>query len=175
MAVGITFIMKTPGYSQDLMSYLFGSILMVSPADLILMVVLDCVIVAAAIIFYNPIVAVCFHEESARVRGVPVATITFLVMILTALTIVLLTQIVGVVLVIALLSIPGATVSRFTKSLASMMAAASVAALLFIILGLIFSYGPHLPAGATIIQVAAAFYCLVMCARSLFKHKKRKR
>ncbi|MBN1983366.1 MAG: metal ABC transporter permease [Chitinivibrionales bacterium] len=174
MAIGITFIMKTPGYSQDLMSYLFGSILMVSPADLLLMLVLDGVIVTSAILFYNRILAVCFHEESALVRGIPVAGFTFLLLILSALTIVLLTQVVGVVLVIALLSIPAATVSRFTNRLSSMMIAATVASLFFTLAGLVVSYEPGLPVGATIIEIAAACYCIVVVSASITKKGKKK-
>ncbi|MFP4163903.1 MAG: metal ABC transporter permease [Chitinispirillaceae bacterium] len=173
MAIGISFIIKTPGYSQDLMSYLFGSILMISPTDLIIMVILDFVIITAAVLFHNPIFAVCFNEEAARVRGIPVAAITFVMMILTALTIVLLTQIVGIVLVIALLSIPGATVSRFTTSLSGMMLAATGAGFLFVITGLVLSYEPRLPAGATIIEVAALCYCLVLVAGHYSRRKHR--
>jgi len=158
MAIGITFIMKTPGYSQDMMSYLFGSILMVSPADLVLMGVLDIIIIGAVVFFYQPILAICFNEEAARVRGTPVPLAIFVMTILTAVTVVLLTQIVGIVLVIALLSIPGAAVSRFSNSLLSMMLWATVAAFFFMVTGLAISYAPRLPAGATIIQVAAVGY-----------------
>ena len=172
MAIGISFIMKTPGYSQDLMSYLFGSILMVTPGDLILMIILDIVIVVAAILFYNPILAVCFHEESARIRGIPVGATIFLFMILTALTIVLLTQIVGVVLVIALLSIPGATVSRFTSRLSTMMIFATLASLFFIFTGLYISYVPELSTGATIIEIAAITYCIVLLVGATIGKKK---
>lgn len=169
MAVGISFIMKTPGYSQDLMSYLFGSILMISPADLVLMLILDVIIVLAAVLFYNPILSVCFNEEAARVRGIPVGVITFVLLILTALTIVLLTQVVGIVLVIALLAIPGATVARFTSRLSTMMIAATVAGFLFMFAGLVFSYKPQLPAGATIVEVAALCYCLVLAAAPVIR------
>lgn len=172
MAIGITFIMKTPGYSQDLMSYLFGSILMVTPSDLILMMVLDGIVLVASILFYNYILAVCFHEEAALVRGVPVTLITFLILILTALTIVLLTQVVGVVLVIALLSIPAATASRFTNRLSTMMIAATFASLLFTVGGLVVSYEPELPVGATVIQIAGICYCVVLLADN-FRRKKR--
>jgi zinc transport system permease protein len=158
MAVGVTFIMKTPGYAQDLMSYLFGSILMVTPSDLVLMGILDSIIVGAVLLFYQPILAICFNEEAARVRGIPVTPVIFVLTIVTAITVVVLTQIVGIVLVIALLSIPGATVSRFSHSLMSMMMWATVAAFLYMVMGLGLSYAPRLPAGATIIQVAALGY-----------------
>lgn len=172
MAVGISFIMKTPGYSQDLMSYLFGSILMVSPVDLVMMAVLDLLIVAAGVFFYHPILATCFNEEAARVRGTPVVLVTYVLTIVTALTVVLLTQVVGIVLVIALLSIPAATASRFSTSLLSMMAWATLLALLFMVAGLAVSYAPRLPAGATIIQVAALGYGLTLVAGLLLRKKR---
>ena len=171
MAIGVTFIMKTPGYSQDLMSYLFGSILMVSPSDLVLMGILDGIVVLAVFLFYNQILAVCFHEEAARVRGVPVARITFLMIIVTAITIVLLSQVVGVVLVIALLSMPAATVSRFTNRLSTMMVAAALMSLLAIVGGLIVSYEPELPAGATIIQIAGVCYIAVLVLGGIIRRR----
>jgi zinc transport system permease protein len=93
-------------------------------------------------------------------------------MILTALTIVLLVQLVGIILVIALLSIPGATVSRFTKTLSGMMIYASIAGLLFILSGLILSYEPQLPAGATIIQVAVLCYAAVLLVTAMMGWKR---
>ena len=171
MAIGISFIMKTPGYGQDLMSYLFGSILMVSPSDLVLMAVLDIIIVVAVVLFYHPILSICFNEEAARVRGTPVTSMIFILTILTAVTVVLLTRIVGIVLVIALLSIPGAAVSRFSKSLWSMMVLATLAALLFMVIGLAVSYAPRLPAGATIIQIAALGYAAALIAAGFSRRK----
>lgn len=172
MAIGISFIMKTPGYSQDLMSYLFGSILMVSPVDLVLMAILDLLIVAAGVFFYHPILSTCFNEQAARVRGTPVVLVIYVVTIVTALTVVLLTQVVGIVLVIALLSIPAATASRFSTSLISMMVWATLLSLLFMVVGLAVSYAPRLPAGATIIQVAALGYGLTLFV-GLMKRRKR--
>lgn len=172
MAVGISFIMKTPGYSQDLMSYLFGSILMVSPSDLVLMAILDVFIVGAVLLFYHPILSSCFNEEAARVRGTPVVLVIYVLTIVTAVTVVLLTQIVGIVLVIALLSIPAATASRFSVSLLSMMVRATLLALVYMVLGLAVSYGPRLPAGATIIQVAALGYGLALLA-GIVRRKRR--
>ncbi len=162
MAIGITFIMKTPGYSQDLMSYLFGSILMVSTSDLTLMLILDAIIIAGTVLFYNRILALCFNEESAKVYGVPVGLITFILHILIALTIVLLTQIVGVVLVIALLSIPAVTASRLTVNLSTMMVVATLLSLIASFGGLYISYTPGLPVGATIIELAGLIYCMVL-------------
>lgn len=174
MAAGISFIMKTPGYSQDLMSYLFGSILMVTPSDLVLMAILDVIIIAAVLLFYHPILATCFNEESARVKGTPVKLVIFILTIMTAITVVLLTQIVGIVLVIALLSIPAAAASRFSGSLLFMMVGATILSLLFMVVGLAVSYTPRLPAGATIIQVAAVGYGLALASVTFARYWRRK-
>ena len=72
MAVGVLFVYLTPGYSQDLMSYLFGSILIVSPNDVWFLAVLDALIIAVALLFYKQFLAVCFDEEYARLRGLNV-------------------------------------------------------------------------------------------------------
>lgn len=162
MAIGITFILKTPGNSEDLMSYLAGSILMVSKGDLLLMFILDIAILTIVYLFYNPILTVCFNEESAKVQGIPVTLYNFLILISTALTTVLLSQIVGVVMVIALLSIPAAIASRFTVRLSSLMIGTALVSLFVSVSGLIVSYGPELPVGATIIEIAGVLYLIAL-------------
>jgi len=162
MAVGILFIFKTPGYNEDLTSYLFGNILMVSPHDLWLIAALDIVIVTAAILFYNQLLAVCFDEEFARLRGVHVEFYYLLLLCLTALTVVLLVTVVGIVMVIALLTLPVAVAGHFAKRLWQMMALSAIFTALLTSLGLFISYGPDLPAGATTILLAGAVYLLVV-------------
>ena len=162
MAVGILFIFKTPGYNEDLTSYLFGNILMVSPHDLWLIAALDIVIVTAAVLFYNQLLAVCFDEEFARLRGVHVEFYYLLLLCLTALTVVLLVTVVGIVMVIALLTLPVAVAGHFAKRLWQMMALSAIFTALLTSLGLFISYGPDLPAGATTILLAGAVYLLVV-------------
>ena len=161
MALGITFMMKTPGYGQDLMSYLFGSILMVSPGDLLLMSLLTTIVLTLIALFYNSILAICFNEEAALIHGVPVGLYTTIIHILTALTTVLLVRVVGIVLVIALLTIPAATAARFTGRLFSMMIAATAISFGVTIGGLLIAYQPELPVGATIIELAGILYLVV--------------
>jgi len=162
MAVGILFIFKTPGYNEDLTSYLFGNILMVSPHDLWLIAALDIVIVTAAVLFYNQLLAVCFDEEFARLRGVHVEFYYLLLLCLSALTVVLLVTVVGIVMVIALLTLPVAVAGHFAKRLWQMMALSAILTALFTSVGLFISYGPDLPAGATTIALAGAVYLLVV-------------
>ena len=161
MAVGILFIFKTPGYNEDLMSYLFGNILMVSAEDLLLIAGLDILIVVVGLLFYNQLLAVCFDEEFARIRGVHVEFYYLLLLCLTALTVVLLVTVVGIVMVIALLTLPVAVAGHFSRRLWQMMALSIIFTAVFTTLGLTFSYGPDLPAGATTIVLAGAVYLAV--------------
>jgi len=162
MAVGILFIFKTPGYSENLMSYLFGNILMVSSGDLWLVAGLDLLIVVVGILFYNQLLAVCFDEEFARLRGVRVELYYLMLLCLTALTVVLLVTVVGIVMVIALLTIPVAVASQFTRRLWTLMIYSILCTAVFTTLGLAASYGPDLPAGATTIVLAGAVYLVVV-------------
>jgi zinc transport system permease protein len=160
MALGVSFITATPGYQEDLMSYLFGNILMVSKANLWHMAALDLVVLAATLLFYNKFLVMSFQPELARLRGLRVGFYHTLLLLLTSLTVVLLTQVVGLVMVIALLTLPAATASQFSSRLWKMMIAASLLCLLFTTGGLALSYAPELPAGATVIELAGAGYLL---------------
>ena len=169
MAVGILFIFKTPGYNEDLTSYLFGNILMVSSDDLWLIAALDLLVLSTGVLFYNRLLAVCFDEEFARLRGVRVEYYYLLLLCLTALTVVLLVTVVGIVMVIALLTLPAATAAQFTRRLLPMMAWAALVTVFVTTTGLALSYGPNLPAGATTIVLAGVVYLAVVVGMRLRK------
>jgi len=169
MAAGVLFIARTPGYSEDLMSYLFGNILLVSRPNLILIGVLDVIVVALSLLFYNRFLAVCFDEEFARLRGVSVEFYYLLLLTLTALTVVVLTTVVGLILVIALLTLPAAIAGHFVQRLWQMMLVAVVLSGLLTTAGLALSYQPELPAGATTIVLAGACYLLTLGAGRWFR------
>ncbi|MEA3296778.1 MAG: metal ABC transporter permease [candidate division Zixibacteria bacterium] len=168
MAVGIIFISQTPGYNQELMGYLFGNILMISPFDLWLMLALDLLLVVTTIVFYNRFLAVCFDEEFARVRGVRVELYYILLLCLIALTVVILVAVVGVVMVIALLTLPAAVAGYFSRTLRQLMAVAIGGSIFFTTSGLAISYQFNLPAGATIIIVAGVVYLVIALGSRLF-------
>lgn len=167
MAIGIVFISRTPGYSVDLMSYLFGNILLVRDVDLVWTACLDIVVLASVGVFYNGFLAVCFDEENARLQGIPVEVTYVGLLCLIALTVVILVQVVGIVLVIALLTLPAAVANLFARSLSRMMALATLFGFLFVWGGLQVSYSPNLPAGAAIILLAALSYLVCLVVRSL--------
>ncbi|MBI4965767.1 MAG: metal ABC transporter permease [Desulfomonile tiedjei] len=158
MAVGIIFISRTPGYNEDLMGYLFGNILMVSSSDLWMLAVLDTIVVVMGLLFYNQFLAVCFDDEFARLRGLRVEFFYLLLLCLAALTVVVLATVVGIVMVIALLTLPIGIAALFSRTLWRMMVISSVLCVLFTTSGLALSYGPDYPAGATTIIIAGAAY-----------------
>ncbi|MFH2054774.1 MAG: metal ABC transporter permease [bacterium] len=158
MALGVVSIAATPGFSEDLMSYLFGNILMVSGSDLILMVILDILVLAVTLLLYNRLAAICFDEEFARVRGLRVGLYYTLLICLIGLTVVVMVSVVGLVLVIALLTLPVATANRFVSRLWQIMIVATLLCALLAGGGLLLSYGWNLPAGAAIVLLTATFY-----------------
>lgn len=168
MAVGIIFISKTPGYNADLMSYLFGNILLVSKADLMLMAGLDLVILLCVGLFYKQFQAVTFDEEFARLRGVHAEVYYLLLLCLVALTVVLLIRVVGLILVIALLTLPAAIARQYFGTLFKIMCLAIFVGGALTISGLAISYQQDLPSGATIILVAgAAFFISTVATKFL--------
>ena len=162
MATGVLFIHITPGYGQDLMSYLFGSILLVSPREIWLIAVLDVIIVGATLLFYKQFLAVCFDEEFARLRGVNVEFYYLLLLCLTALAVVLLIGVVGIVMVIALFTLPVAVAGHFTRTLWHMMILAALLSMVLTSSGLALSYPLGLHAGATTVILAGMTYLIVL-------------
>ncbi len=175
MAAGILFISRTPGYSTDLMSFLFGNILLVPTRELWFMAALDLLLLVTVALFFRQFVAVAFDEEFARLRGVPVAFFYLLLLVLVAVTVVLMIQVVGLILVIALLTLPAAVAGHWTHSLAAMMLGATLLGAALTSTGMALSYGPDLPAGPTIILLAGALYLISAIAAQLANRRRARR
>ena len=156
MGLGIILIDLTPGYNVDLMSYLFGSILSVPKTDIWFMIPLDIVIVLIVLIFYKEFMAMSYDEEFAFIVGIPVKSLYFVLLCMTALSIVMIIRVVGLILVIALLTIPPSIAEKYTRSLRNMMVFSSLLGILFTLAGLWFSFHLDLTSGAAIIMVAGA-------------------
>ncbi len=166
MALGIVFVAFAPGYAPDLTSYLFGSLLFVPWGYVELVAVLDVVIVAVVALLWKELQAVSFDEEFAEVAGVPVEAVLLTLLALTSLAIVTLIRVVGVILAIALLTVPAAVGRQWTSGLRAMMAVATaVSALcttagLFLSWGLSDAFGLSAPPGPLIVLLAALVYGL---------------
>ena len=166
MAMGVILLDLTPGYNVDLMSFLFGSILAVSVSDLWQMAAIGIVVIAIVTYYYNDFLAMSYDDEFARLRNVPVTFLYCLLLAMVALTVVMIIRVVGLILVIALLTIPPFIAEKLTGSMRAMMVLSSILSCLFTITGLWLSYLFNLTSGATIILVAAAgFFMSVLWER----------
>jgi zinc transport system permease protein len=173
MACGIILLDLTPGYNVDLMSYLFGSILTVPVSSLWVMLIVGALIGGFVLYFYKDLLAISYDEEFARIRGVPIRALYFALIGMLAVTIVLIIQIVGLILVIALLTIPPFMVEKYAKSLFQMMIGSSLLGAVFTIFGLWLSYAFDLTSGASIILVAGIAFFLFFLIDHLFVSRRR--
>ena len=171
MAVGIIFIYLTPGYAPNLMSYLFGSILTVTLADLTMMGILAAVTIAVFLFFYRTILFISFDEEYARSHNAPVETFNYLMLTLVALVIVINIRVAGIILVISYLTIPQSTANLFVNDLKKIIFLSVIISFSGSCIGLLISYYWNIPSGATIIFV---FVLIFILARAIVYLRNRK-
>jgi len=169
MAVGVVLIDLTPGYQADFMSYLFGSILAVSQSDIWFMSGLLAVIGFIMTFWYRDILAVSYDSEYANLRGINVRFFYTLILVLSALTVVVAIKVVGLILVIALLTIPVYIAERLSNTLYSMMILSGIFSSLFTLIGLWFSYEYNIASGASIILVSAVTLFLFLGVHKLLE------
>jgi zinc transport system permease protein len=166
MASGVILLDLTPGYHVDLMSYLFGSILAVPAEDLWQMGGIGAAVLLIVAWYYNDFLAMSYDDEFARLRNVPVTFLYCLLLGMIGLTVVMIIRVVGLILVIALLTIPPFIAEKFTASLRAMMVVSAALSCLFTVAGLWLSFWWNLTSGATIIMVAAAgFFAALLWGR----------
>lgn len=165
MAFGIILLDITPGYRSDLISYLFGSILAVSNDDLKFILSTLVLALIFVVLFYRQIVAVSFDAQFARLRGVKSALIYYVIVTLVCLSVVAMIRVVGLILVIALLTMPPFIAQSFSSRLGDMMTLSTLLATIFCAIGLCFSVAYNLTSGASIIAVASVSFFVV----SLFR------
>lgn len=170
MAVGIIFVFLTPGYTPNLMSFLFGSILSVGRVDLIVILVLTLVTALFMILFYRPILYSAFDPEFSKIMGVRVEFFRYTMSVLIALAIVVSIRSMGIILVLSLFTIPQATAMLFTHNFGRIIPISIVFGLTGSLLGLFSAYGLNIPSGAAIIFTLTIQYLifkLIMWVRSL--------
>lgn len=165
MALGIIFVFLTPGYTPNLMSYLFGNILTVSNAELRWMFALVIVIMGFFTLFFKKILYIAFDEEFARAAGLPVSLFNYLTITLIALTVVLNIRVVGIILILSLLTIPQATANLFTNDFKKLLVLSSGFAFIGTLAGLFISYSLDIPSGAAIIFTLIVMFALLKLLR----------
>ena len=169
MAFGIFMIYQTPGYVPDLASYLFGNILTVSSIDILIMIALNIIIALIVFIRYNEFLAFSFDEEFSEVTNVPVMMTYIVLLSLVALTVVVLVSVVGIILAMALLTLPAATASLFTNSLKKMIIFSIMIGIGYMLLGIGMSFFLNQPSGATIVLISGISYLAILGIKSLIR------
>lgn len=166
MSIGVLFMAKTPGYT-DPASYLFGNILLISNYDLWLLAILDIIVLMLVFRFYPHIEASSFDDEFSQVRGLRTNLLFYLLLSITAISVVMLQTFVGIVMVIAMLSLPAGTASYFARNLASMMIFGILFSTLFSITGMVIGWKADLPIGAMIVVTAGSVFLICAIATSI--------
>ena len=172
MALGAIFISLTPGYTTNLFSYLFGNILTVPDSELLLIFILDIIILTVVALLYKEFLAVSFDEEYSTVIGMPTEKIYLTMLCLIALTVVVMIRVVGIILVIALLTIPASLARQFTHDMKKMMALSVIFSAIFTFVGLLLSYWLDLASGATVIITSVIIFSVVLLIRKMLSSKK---
>ncbi len=166
MALGVIFIFMTPGYTPNLMSYLFGNILTVRSTELWAMLILLLLLGAFFIRWFREILYIAFDEEFARASGIPVNFFNYSVMTLIALVLVMNIRAVGIILILSLMTVPQAAANLFTRDFRKMMLLSVLFAFTGTFSGLIISYFLNIPSGATIIFTLILFFGIMKLVRS---------
>ncbi|NYT02283.1 MAG: metal ABC transporter permease [Methanosarcinales archaeon] len=165
MALGILFMSLSQGYSKDLFDFLFGNILAVTWGDVSLILALTALMIALVALLYKEFLILSFDPLYGEALGLPVKKLRLLLLCMVSLSVVVLIKIVGIIMVIALLTIPGAIAQQYTKNLRSIMVLSSLLGAVFVVSGLAVSYLFDIPSGATIILVASAAFFVGTLAR----------
>lgn len=168
MSLGIIFIYLTPGYNADLTSFIFGNILMVRASDLVLMLALDVVIILMVAIFYFHFIYLSFDEDFLQLRSRRVSLIYFLMLSLISITIVITIKIVGLILVIALVTLPSVITGLFTRSMRSLFIGATLTGIVLTVSGIFVSYQLNFPASASIILLSSTVYFCAIGLKKVF-------
>lgn len=172
MSIGVIFISLTPGYNVELSNFLFGNLLWITSHEIFLLLLLDLFILLSVGIFYNPLLAIALDEEQAKLQKISVDKLYFFLLTLVAISIVLLIQMIGIILVIALLTLPAMIASHFTKHLMVLMGTSILFALFFSFSGVFFSFFFDVPTGSTIALFCSLGYFLLLASKKRLSTKK---
>ncbi len=164
MSIGIIFLSLTPGYQSDALSYLFGNILLVGKKDLIFMGSIDLVILISIIFLYNRFLAMSYDKEFLTLRGINANYLYTYFLILTSLTIVMSVRAIGIILILALFTIPSLIAEKWTKKFFYMMIISGILGTVFMAGGIIISFYYDISATPAIVIIASVFLLI-----SLFK------
>lgn len=167
MALGAIFITLRPGYQGDLMGYLFGNLLMVPTEELWLMGSLAVTLLFVSLGFWKEIIAVSFDPEFCPIVGINPRVYNTLFLVLTAASCIIMMRAVGIILVIALLTLPVLVANHFTKDLKKLMVLSGIFGFCFVVVGIAFSLMVNVSSGAIIVVFAGTVFLALHVFKSL--------
>lgn len=168
MAVGILLIKFTPGYHTELMGYLFGNIVYVGWRDVALMLALDAVLIVVVLAYHKRLLAICLDEQQAELQGIDVLAANIVLLCLVALAVIILTQVVGLILMIALLSLPAAAAAQHVSRMGPLFLASTALCAMLTTVPRVAVYGTRIDPGSAIVLTAGGVYLLSVLARKLY-------
>jgi len=172
MALGIAFIGMMPGYPPDMTSYLFGNILSVTRADLLLMLALTVLVVIVVIMLFHDLKSFMFDAQFASIHGMRTKFLEYLLLVLIALTVVVLIRVAGIILLLALLAAPAAIASLLSRNLKKRMILAVILGIIFCWSGLFISYVLNIASGASIVILSVLVYAIIYAITLIRRHRK---
>ncbi|TCO10738.1 metal ABC transporter permease [Natronoflexus pectinivorans] len=175
MALGIIFVFMTPGYTPNLMSFLFGSILSVGKSDLVIMLVITLFTALFFLVWYRPIIYSAFDPEFSKINGIPVAFFRYAMAVLVALAIVVSIRAMGIILVLSLFTIPQSTAMLFTNSFKRIIPLSILWGWIGSFSGLYIANHFNIPSGAAIIFMLTIQFLVIKGIIVVLEMQKRKK
>lgn len=157
-ALGVAMLSATGDYAVDLAHFLFGNLLGVSAADLVITAVLGCIVLLVVFLFYKELLVISFDPVLAQVLRLPTTFLRYLLLILIAVTIVVALQVVGIALMLAMFVTPAAAASLLTRRLPSMMAVAAIIGVFSGVTGVFASFYLDVASGPAVVLVATVIF-----------------
>ena len=167
IAVGVIIASVAKGFNIDLFSYLFGSILFISPSEMILSGLLAIILIILVLLFYNDLFSITFDENFAKISGIKVRRINYLLSVLISVTIVLGIRIVGTMLISSLIVFPSVSALQISKGFKRTLMFSVLFSMIAVVLGIIFSYILNVPTGALIVVVNAIIFLITLIIRGI--------
>lgn len=175
MAIGVILMDLTPGYNHDISSYLFGSLIATDSNDLLIMAGFDLFMIIFVVMYYHNILSLFYDREFCKLRGMNISIWTTLIFILIALGVVISMNVAGLILVLAILSIPAYMASLFTHSLKAMMLYSWVISLLFMYAGFFIAWVYNLSIGACIVILLSVGMFIALAIQKIIRRKNERR
>lgn len=174
MAIGIIFVYITPGFTPNLMSYLFGSILTVSTMELWIMGTLTAITIAFFVLFFRPILFFAFDDNFAKSQKAPVTFLNYTLILLIALGIVINIKVAGIILVMSMLTLPQNTANLFSNNFKHIIIYSILISFAGTMTGLAGSFWLGIPSGASIIFTLSSIFFLAKITKIVIEKNTRK-